>query len=177
VLRRPILKPLLLVPAAVLVLGLMVPVLGCGGEDDDRPETSPGASQTQPGSGSGQGDATGDRPPAAGSPAAGARDGGDASSEDTGGAGAPRSAAPRRKSLLRYLASKYRQSPWYPLLNKLEVKGGHVRVHLTFSPESDDEGPPVLACTAVLSYGSPVKDVTVFGSPTSQGQTAILKQC
>jgi hypothetical protein len=178
VLRRRILEPIVLVPpAAVLVLGLVVPVLGCGG-DDDRPETEPPVSQTQPGSsprqeeGSGSGGQSSD-----GSPAAGEQSNGDSASADTGGAGAPRSSAPRRKSLLRYLASKYGQSPWYPLLRKLEVNGGHVRIHLTFSPESDDEGPPVLACTAVLSYGRQVRDVTVYGSPTSQGRTAILRQC
>ncbi len=176
--RRRILKPIVLVlAAAVLLLGLAVPVLGCGG-DDDRQETGPEASQTQPGSGSGQGGGAGDDgQPAGGSPAAGAPGGGDSSSDGTGGSRAPRSGAPRRKSLLRYLASKYRQSPWYPMLRKLEVNGGHVRVHLNFSPESDDEAPPLLACTAVLSYGSQVQDVTVYGSPTSQGRTAILRQC
>jgi hypothetical protein len=178
VLRGPILKPILLVPvAAVLLLGLVVPVLGCGG-GDDRPEAGPAASQTQPGSGSAQrGGAGYNRPPSGGSPAAGAPGDEESSAEGTGGSGAPRSAGPRRKSLLRYLASKYRQSPWYPMLRKLQVNGGHVRVHLTFSPESDDEAPPVLACTAVLSYGSQVQDVTVYGSPTSQGRTAILRQC
>ena len=178
VLRGRILKPILLVPAAaVLLLGLVVPVLGCGG-DDDRPEAGPAASQTQPGSGSAQrGGAGYNRPPSGASPAAGAPGDGESSAEGTGGSGAPRSGAPRRKSLLRYLASRYRQSPWYPMLRKLQVNGGHVRVHLTFSPESDDEAPPVLACTAVLSYGSQVQDVTVYGSPTSQGRTAILRQC
>jgi hypothetical protein len=85
--------------------------------------------------------------------------------------------APRRKSLLRYLAANYRKSPWYPLLSRLRISGGYVRVYLTFSPESDDEAPPVLACSAVLSYGKRVKKVTVYGSPTSQGRTSLLKEC
>ena len=96
-------------------------------------------------------------------PAATSRDGA-SSKGSSGGSRAPRTErAPRKKSLQRYLARHYRQTPWYPLMRKLKIAGGHVTVYLTFPPESDDESPPVLACTAVLSYGRQVKNVTVTG--------------
>jgi hypothetical protein len=62
-------------------------------------------------------------------------------------------------------------------MRKLRVKGGQVTVYLTFPPESDDEGPPVLACTAVRAYGPSVKKVKVYGSTGAQGQTTLLRVC
>jgi hypothetical protein len=50
-------------------------------------------------------------------------------------------------------------------------------VYLSFSPESDDESPPVLACAAVRSYGKQVKKVSVYGSPTSLGHRALMHTC
>jgi hypothetical protein len=86
-------------------------------------------------------------------------------------------AGPGKRSLERYLAVNYRQTPWYPILRKLSIAGGHVTVYLSFSPESDDEAPPVLACAAVRSYGRQVKKVSVYGSPTAQGRTSLMHTC
>jgi hypothetical protein len=52
-----------------------------------------------------------------------------------------------------------------------------VDVYLEFPSESDDEGPPVLACNAVASYGKQVTSVSVYGSPTPQGKTNLVKLC
>jgi hypothetical protein len=52
-----------------------------------------------------------------------------------------------------------------------------VNVYLKFPSESDDEGPPVLACNAVASYGKQVTSVSVYGSPTPQGKTNLVKAC
>jgi hypothetical protein len=86
-------------------------------------------------------------------------------------------AGPGKRSLEQYLAVNYRQTPWYPILRKLTIAGSHVTVYLSFSPESDDEAPPVLACAAVRSYGKQVKRVSVYGSPTAQGRTSLMHTC
>jgi hypothetical protein len=63
------------------------------------------------------------------------------------------------------------------LIRRLRIGSTHVWVYLTYSPENDDETPPVSACLGVRSYGRQVKRVTVYGSPTAQGKAAILDEC
>ncbi len=164
---------------AVLLAAAVGGMAGCGG-DDDKASDAPSASQTQAtttsttaqSDGSAGGDRSGD------SPAGGTSTDGASPKTGSGGSHAPRTRrSPRKKSLQRYLAKNYRQTPWYPLMRKLVIAGGHVTVYLTFPPESDDESPPVLACTAVLSYGRQVKNVTVYGSATPQGQSVPIKEC
>lgn len=156
--------------------------VSCGGGDDKSKgstSASQGRADTSAGNSSGYGRGGGGRSGSAKSRTPGSAGNGGAQSQDgSGGARAPRlEGAPRKRSLERYLASKYRQAPWYPLLKRLRITGGHVGVYLNFSPDDDDENPPVMACTAVLSYGRQVTQVTVYGLPTSQGKTAIMKQC
>ena len=161
---------------AVLALALVAPA--CGGDDD--PESGSVASQPQtgtetaPSQDGGSGRDTGSGPSADRS-----KGGGEGPSADgSGGAGAPRTGdAVHRKSLARYLAGRYAQTPWYPLISRIRVSGGDVRVHLNFPPESDDDSPPLLACTAVKSYGRGVRQVFVYGSPTPQGRSVILSRC
>jgi hypothetical protein len=162
---------------ALLLVALACGMAACGDDDKSGPaaQTQPSTSTTEQGGGT-----RSDRDRAGGSasetrPGDGTRSHGSAGS---GGSRAPHTGrGPRKRSLQRYLAKHYRQTPWYPLLRKLGVKGGQVSVYLNFPPESDDEAPPVLACTAVRSYGNQVKSVTVYGSATPQGQTAIMKEC
>ena len=162
---------------AIVVLALIV--LACGGDDEN---SKSGSTASQPGTGtetSRHEDGASGGEKSEGSTTDPSRTGGgDPSSEGTGGAGAPRTGdAVHRRSLARYLAARYAQTPWYPLIRRIRVTGSEVRVHLNFPPESDDESPPLLACTAVQSYGRQVRDVFVYGSPTPQGRSVILKQC
>jgi hypothetical protein len=163
----------------VVALVAIAWAIGACGGDDDHSSSGPAASQTQTStSGSSQrgdgrsGGANGD------GSSTGAGGGDQASGGNSGGSGAPRVLRPpRKRSLQRYLARHYRDTPWYPLLRRLRISGGHVTVYLKFPPESDDENPPVLACNAVASYGKQVTRVTVYGSPTPQGQVNLVKQC
>lgn len=149
----------------------------CGGCDDGSKTAASGGQTSTSGTGKDSGSRAhrSDRAQP-GSSRAGRND---ASSHGSGGARPPGASArsPRKTSLERYLAVNYRQAPWYPMLRKLSIAGGHVSVYLTFSPESDDESPPVLACTAVRSYGKQVKRVSVYRSPTSQGRTLPPHTC
>jgi len=164
-----------------LVLVAIAGAIGACGGDGDHSSSGPSASQaetstsrtSQAGDGRSAGGRDGRSTPAD-------RGGGDGASSggDSGGSGAPRALPPpRKRSLQRYLARRYRVTPWYPLLRKLQISGGHVNVYLKFPSESDDEGPPVLACNAVSSYGKRVTGVTVYGSPTPQGKTNLLQRC
>jgi hypothetical protein len=179
--REPIVKPIVMLLAGAACGVAAFGFVSCSGGDDKpkgstsasqgRADTSAGNSGHERGGGARAGGAKSRTPGSAGY-------GGAQSQHGSGGARAPRlDGAPRKRSLERYLASKYRQAPWYPLLKRLRITGGHVGVYLNFSPDDDDETPPVMACTAVLSYGRPVTRVTVYGLPTSQGKTASMKQC
>ena len=164
----------------IAIAGAIAAGIGSCGGDDDHSSSGPAASQTETStsttSQSGDGRSGGDR--SSGSGSGGSSEDQASSDGGSGGSRAPRSArAPRKRSLQRYLARHYRATPWYPLLRKLRISGGHVTVYLKFPPESDDEGPPVLACTAVSSYGKQVTRVTVYGSRTPQGKTSLLKEC
>jgi hypothetical protein len=164
----------------MLMLSLAVAacsLAACGGCDDgSKTARSPGRTSTS---------GTAEKPDgrsqrSRGTQSGASRDGRKAAgSHGSGGAGAPATSArpPRKRTLERYLAVNYRQTPWYPMLRKLSIAGGHVTVYLTFSPESDDESPPVLACRAVRSYGKQVKRVSVYSLPTSQGQTLPPHTC
>jgi hypothetical protein len=152
---------------------------GCGDDDDKAADRSvPGATQTTPGgaggsTGQGRGEGNG-----GGETAGGGGGGGAARGGGSGGSGAPRVDRPARKrSLQRYLARRYRATPWYGLIRRLDIDGGQVRVYLNFDPENDDEGPPVLACTAVRDYSSRIEKVTVYGTSESVVPTKLLKQC
>jgi hypothetical protein len=170
------LRLFLLVAAVVLGVG------GCGG-DDDRPAGGSGASQTQADTSTAEksGGERSDRDQSGGRTSGGSgtsRNDGASSGGGSGGARAPKATRPlRKKSLQRYLAKHYRLTPWYGELKRIGVSGGHVRVYTTLSPESDDESPPVLACTAVRSYGHQVKKVTVYGSTASLVPTNVLVDC
>jgi hypothetical protein len=170
--------PKLGLPIVAVVLALVVSATGCGG-DDEGSETGTAGTQPQAGSETspeGSDDSAGG---SEGSSADRARSGaGNRADEGSGGAGAPRTGdAVHRRSLARYLAARYARTPWYPLIRRIKVTGSEVRIYMNFPPESDDESPPLLACTAVLSYGRQVRDVFVYGSPTPQGRTVILKRC
>jgi hypothetical protein len=171
-------KPIL----ALVLVAITGPIgAGCGGDDDHSSSTATGSpTQTTAGGTSQAGDGrSGDGRSRDSGGSSGASSGGDqaSSGRGSGGSNAPALRAPRKRSLQRYLARRYRATPWYPLLRKLRISGGHVTVYLKFPPESDDEGPPVLACTAVSSYGKQVTRVSVYGSPTQQGKTFLLKEC
>jgi hypothetical protein len=172
--------PKLGLPIVAVVLALVVSATGCGGGgDDEGSDTGTGGTQPQAGtetSPNGSGDsAAGSEGSSADRAQSGA---GNPADGGSGGAGAPRTGDPvHRRSLARYLAARYARTPWYPLIRRIKVTGSEVRVYMNFPPESDDESPPLLACTAVLSYGRQVRDVFVYGSPTPQGQNVILKRC
>jgi hypothetical protein len=176
------LKPMIVLLLSVVACAAAAfGVVSCGG-DDDKSKSSTSASQGQTGPStrkSADGGAGGGRSGETKSRTPGSA-GNDGGSPETGsgGARAPRLDRPvRKRTLQRYLASNFREAPWYPMLERLRIAGAHVSVYLNFSPENDDENPPVMACTAVLSYGRQVKQVTVYGLPTSQGKTAIMKEC
>jgi hypothetical protein len=147
---------------------------GC--HDESKTAASPRQTTT-----SGRGEKPGGRThPSGGTQSGGARAGrSDAGSNGSAAARTPGATpgAPAKRSLERYLAANYRQTPWYPILRRLSIAGGHVTVYLSFSPESDDESPPVLACVAVRSYGKQVKKVSVYGSPTSLGHRSLMHTC
>ena len=154
----------------------------CGGDDhgssngSQAPRTQPSApaDERAGGSRSGAGGSGGAQPDDSGTSSSG----GTPPAGGSGGARAPRpQTAVRKRSLERYLATNFRVSPWYPMLRRLRISGGHVRVYLDFPPESDDEAPPALACSQVLSYGRQVKRVTVYGAPTPQGKILVMRDC
>jgi hypothetical protein len=164
------------------MLMLSLAVAGCSlaacGGCHDRSKTA--ASPAQTGT-SGTGEERGDRAQRSGGgtqSGASRADGADARSRGSVDARSPGpTTGPGKRSLERYLAKNYRQTPWYPILRKLRIAGGHVTVYLSFSPENDDETPPLLACTAVRSYGKQVKKVSVYGLPTAQGRTWLMHTC
>jgi hypothetical protein len=168
--------------ASLLVVAACA-LVACGGGGSSKQ-----ASQTQTGQATQTSADT--RPGGAGSSGSGGTAGSHAGGTDnsargagapksgSGGAAAPRVTVPvRKRTLLHYLTVHYRQQVWYPLLTRLRIRGNHVRVYLNFPPSSDDENPPLLACKAVLSYGGPVKEVTVYGNPNPQGQLLVMKHC
>jgi hypothetical protein len=180
--RGPTLTCSKLGPPLAVSVALALTAIGCAcGGDDEKSDSGSTGPQPQAGTETSPRDAGG--PPRAkrdgstsGRQGSGGRDA--PAGDGTGGAGAPRTGdAVHRKSLARFLARRYAQSPWYPLVRRMTVRGGVVRIYLNFPPESDDENPPQLACSAVLSYGRRVREVFVYGSATPQARTVILKRC
>jgi hypothetical protein len=163
---------------ALLLATATFAVAACGGDDKPANRTAP--SQTQTGS-NGTGKSRGQKRAdgSSGSASAGDQDGGGASGTGrSGGADAPRIDRPlRRRSLGRYLAERYRVTEWYGVIRKIRVTGGRVRVYMSLDPESDDEGPPVLACNAVRSYSSRIEKVTVYGTTPKLVPTKVLREC
>jgi len=169
---------------AALLLTAACGLMACGGGS----KSSEQAAQTTTGDGTHT--STDARPGGGGSSrsggTAGAGFGGTGSSHSgagaqkgSGGSGAPRVKAPvRKRTLLRFITVHYRQQVWYGLLKRLQIgDGGHARVYLSFPPESDDEGPPLMACQGVLSYGRQINEVTVYGNPIGRGKPTFIKHC
>ena len=170
-------KPIFALPLVVFACG----VAACGGGDGDSKSSAATSTGQAPGSTNGQSRAakpSGDQSGKTQSSTAPAGSHSGSSPGNSPGARAPnRSSASLKKSLLRYLARTHRQGPWYPLLRRLAISGGHVSVYLDVSATEDSEEPPVMACSAVLSYGRQVKSVTVYSLPTSQGKQFAIKRC
>jgi hypothetical protein len=165
------------------VLGLLLvtaafAVAACGGDDKPADRTSASQTQTGPdGTGKSHGQKRDDG--SSGSASAGDQNGGGLSGTDrSGGADAPQVDRPlRRRSLGRYLAERYRVTEWYGAIRKLRITGSQVRVYMSLDPESDDEGPPVIACRAVRSYSTRIEKVTVYGTTMKLVPTKVLREC